>query len=530
MEYYKRHLFEALTRWNYFPNQKSGVKELPPIVSSRRFTPEVASEVASERARPSGYGVVEYSSTRFNNIPRVLGLVHPRAHAGIVEVYNNNWDALRPVYNNANSMVKPGCHGDGRAFVMNYEMYEDKVFNALSKSFGKSFRVHADISNCFGSIYTHSVEWALRGFEETKRNMALKRQEQERHWSQDLDKALRLSKRNETQGIPIGPATSSLAVEIILGEVDRALSVNYEFFRYIDDYTCLCSTYEEAQNFLRDLTGELSKFKLTLNLHKTSIVSQPEPLQPAWVSDLVRTRPGIYIGSECNTRRLTLSEVVHFLDYAVRLNNETPDGSVLKFAVGSVVNHVDEQAGEMLSDYLANLAFHYPVLLPYLEVVPFPQGESEAGGFEEKLNSIALESARNGRSDGMAWSLYVLMKNDREIYRDTVDAVLHSRDCVSISILAANECWRESVLGFAYSLKGLPDFQLDEYWLLLYQLYYYDALESFYEDDRVFDVLKNKEVDFLPQADVLSYAEECCVRISAGFLGSHFMFDGFLKP
>ena len=37
-----RHFLEGLTRWNYFPNQKASASELPPSISSRTFTPEIA--------------------------------------------------------------------------------------------------------------------------------------------------------------------------------------------------------------------------------------------------------------------------------------------------------------------------------------------------------------------------------------------------------------------------------------------------------------------------------------------------------
>lgn len=529
MDFRKRNLFEAMTRWNYFPNQKDRVGELPPIVSSRMFTPEVSLILLNTRKRGGGYGVVEYRATRFNNVPRVLSLVHPRALSEVANVYNDNWEFLKAVYENSNSMVKPDVHPDGRAFIMNYEAYEDKVLNGLDKNFSKRFRVHTDIVNCFGSIYTHSVEWALRGFDETKINMSVKRQQRKSHWSEKLDESLRSTKRNETQGIPVGPAISSLAVELILGAVDRSLCGKYEFFRYIDDYTCLCDTHEEARSFLRDLSGELSKFKLSLNLHKTSIVEQPEPLQPAWVSGLVRARPNLYFSKDAPARKMTTFEVVHFLDFAIRLNNETEDGSVLKFAVSSIVGHVDGQASQMLRDYVLNLSFHYPILLPYLDELPFPDVENYAYKYEKKLNHIAVESCQNGRSDGISWSLYYLIANNRKVYSETVNAVLESRDCVSIAILASQEDLRKDVMGFVSELRSVPDFKKDEYWLLLYQLYYYGDIDDFYIDDKVFELLKKYDVNFLPESKAETLAEQYCMILSSGFMEPPQTFEKWLQ-
>ncbi|WP_181016351.1 hypothetical protein [Pseudomonas syringae] len=52
---------------------------------------------------------------------------------------------------------------------MNYENYEARTNIALEDTFGKRFRAHTYISNCFGSVYSHSLEWAIQGYEEAKK-------------------------------------------------------------------------------------------------------------------------------------------------------------------------------------------------------------------------------------------------------------------------------------------------------------------------------------------------------------------------
>lgn len=149
---------------------------------------------------------------------------------------------------------------------MNYDDPSEKIRRALCAEFTKRFRVHADISNCFHSIYTHAIPWAIVGVEESKRRL---KDNEKKSWPEDLDFHQRRTKRNETQGIPIGPATSSILVEVILQSVDEALNrKGYHFIRYIDDYTCYCDTNEHANDFILDLENYLSIYKLTLNLKK----------------------------------------------------------------------------------------------------------------------------------------------------------------------------------------------------------------------------------------------------------------------
>lgn len=513
------HLYEALLRWNYFPNQKKGLSELPPILQTRQFTPDIAEIITKERHRHNGYGIAEYKSTRFNNIPRTLGLVHPYAHAKLSKLLIDHWDEYYNIYLNYNSAVRPEMHADGRAFIMNYEDYEKKVSKSLENSFGKNFRAHTDISNCFNSIYTHSVEWALRGFEETKLNRNKGKKEQVRHWAQDLDNLLSQSKRKETHGIPIGPGTSSIVVEIILSKVDKKLSEKgYEFIRYIDDYTCLCETHSKAQEFIRDLGSELSTYKLSLNLAKTAIVEQPEPLQPAWVTELISSKPSIFIDNQFNTRKISLSEAIHYLDHAIRINKNTPDGSVIKFAISSVINHIDEDDKLTFANYVTNLSWHYPILLPFLNEMGIGELHFKISQIPEKLIKIASNSAHHKRSDGMAWPIYYLIKYNLPIPLDIAGEIIKSNDCVSICLLLKDPDTLHLAIDYANTLIDYPDYYKDEYWILLYQLYFANKIENPYINDETFKILKDHNVNFMPDENTKSSAEDYTEMKNMGFI------------
>lgn len=161
-------IFMGLTRHNYFPNQKSSTGELPPIISTRTFTPEIALKIAEEKSRGDGYDTVVYLSTRFNNASRELSLVHPKAYSSLVTHIVYNWDKIKFIQENSNSIIKPEKHQDGRLLVMNYEDPIEKSRRILTYGFGKRFLVKADISNCFNSIYSHAISWGLVGIIEAK--------------------------------------------------------------------------------------------------------------------------------------------------------------------------------------------------------------------------------------------------------------------------------------------------------------------------------------------------------------------------
>ena len=366
-EYHKRKIYEAITRFNYFPNQKKDSSEIPTCISSKRFTPEVVEELNklpynNDGRQKSGFDLVEFYVTRHNNIPRALGIPHPFAYAYLAKTIIDQWDRFAHIETNGLSKIKPTVADRNRIFVMNYENPEEKTHNFLDISFGKEFRIETDISNCFHSIYSHAIPWALVGIDESKKNTEFK------HWFNKIDTYQRKLKRNETIGIPIGPATSSIIVEILLSKIDKVLNdKGFYFFRYIDDYICYCETYEEALDFTNHLGKELRDIKLTLNINKTVIKELPEPLIDNWVTSLLSHLPSSYINNDGDKRNLTFKEVVSFLDAATVLKKETPGGSVLKYAVSIIDNSISEDLYPTYVKYLVNLCWHYPILLPHLE-------------------------------------------------------------------------------------------------------------------------------------------------------------------
>lgn len=517
----KRHLFEALTRHNYFPNQKEGARELPPCFSTLSFTPEVVKLLCeikepkndhSVNRRKLGYDQVEYSLTRHNNVPRMLAIPHPKAYALLSNAIHENWDSISHISNNERSVIKPNQHVDGRMLVMNYEAVCDKTDRDLAFGFGMRFVVHTDISSCFHSIYTHSIPWAIQGFDEAKEALGKRGP---KHWSDTLDTFQRKAKRNETQGIAIGPGTSTIIVELVLGAVDKVLeNKGFQFHRYIDDYICHCETYEKAQHFIQVLGVALRKYKLDINLHKTCISELPEPISDQWVSDLASSQPVGYLNDD-GIRKFSSNEVVSFLDTAVRLNKATPDGSVVKYAVSTLLRSVDQYSIKQLLDYSLLLAWHYPVLIPLLEKMLAFDG-IVAEDYESQINALTLESAKKNRTDGMCWSLFFLNKYSLNVTVEVFSEVFKTKDCMPLLCLYENGASDQHIIEFALSLLCASEYEKDQYWILLYQLFKDEKIPDPYSDG-VFPLLKAHGVDFMADEKYSTKAQQYCDYVNNPF-------------
>lgn len=503
-----RHTYEALTRYNYFPNQKV-IQELPPCFSSRGFTPEV-SELLSARKTPKdrsgGYDHVEYHSTRHNNVPRTLGLIHPAAYAPLAKVIVDNWERISEVGHNEQSMIKPSIYADGRMLVMNYEDPEERMIKSLRDGFGCNYRVTTDISGCFGSVYSHSIPWAILGIDAAKDRVGTA--ELGKHWSEKLDLHVRRSKRNETLGMPIGPATSSIIVELILGEVDKKLiDAGYKFHRYIDDYICFCKSEDDSKKFIQILGNELRRYKHNLSLAKTSIVALPAPANDGWVSKLIGALPNRF-QDEGLIKEMYLQELIQFLDFAIILNKHTSDGAVLRYAIGLISPCIKGRTVQPIIDYIINLCWHFPTLLPHLNFLMEKDGV-DPSQFEGRINELIIENAKNRRSDGMSWPLYLIWRHNLNISIEAISAVIESEDCISLCVLYHIGSSNDRIIEFAKEISKKGNFEKDKYWILLYQLYRNGKIRSPYRDD-TFSILLKNGVNFMPKVEQVSLAEEYC--------------------
>lgn len=514
-----RFMHEALTRWNYFPNQKYPTGELPWSISTQNFTPEISGKLSAKELSPSrkksGFDEIDYFMTRQNNVPRKLALVHPQAYSRLVETMVKNWGELAPLTDSLNSMIKPEVHLDGRILIMNYDGPHAGISRFLDSSFGMRVRVDTDVSGCFASVYSHSIAWAIQGFAEAKAG-AFGRGD--KHWSAQLDKDQSFCRRKETLGVGVGPGTSSILVEAILGCVDKSLrEYGFSFRRYIDDYVCDCESEDKAREFLQVLAAQLSKFKMALNLHKTSFSTLPEPINDLWVSQLSSAMNSRLKASGSGVDQLFPDDAVHFIDYAIRLNKETPDGSVLKFAFSSIVNRADDSAIKVVADYLINLGWHFPVLLPYLDRLAARQ----AGLLENqemKINRIIKEHARNRRSDGIAWGIHLLRTAELEVSEEVAEDIVASEDCVGISLLSTMQPGNKRILDFAKNVLSLDPYARDQQWLLIYQLYKMNVLAC-PDEEPWMDVLKTYDVDFIVDPDSKTLAEKYCDVVNNPFRG-----------
>lgn len=346
------YVIDALLRHNFLPCQKGLGEELPPAFSSTSFSLNAAEALGDVSLRKNGYDCLSYGMTRPDQSDRKLSIPHPLAHAHTAIQIASEWERLEVVTENKNSHIKPSFNGDGRVIVMNYDDQAlEKLDRELEASLGKSFCVRADIRQCFSSIPLNIFSMLESKFEPIRLNG--KKISFRNRWFYKLERSLSLSNCNKPTGLPIGPASSNVIAEFLLGEIDKTLLANgFSFDRYIDDYVCYCDTHLEAESFLMCLRGALQEYGLEINEGKTGIAKVPQPLSPDWLIDLQASLPA----KKYDKYYYSVTEALRYLDFALRLQEQIPEKSILKFAVKSVIQHVEKHDAECIYKYVLNLS------------------------------------------------------------------------------------------------------------------------------------------------------------------------------
>lgn len=477
-------------------------EKIPPFLTSELFLDytKTAKEAIFEKNDKS---YIQYENIRNINIPRLLAIPEPVAYRNLCKCLSENWDNLITHFDKYTatheykiSRIHIRKIKDTKIiFVMGdydelyeLEVLEDKkhLFEMSHKNFyeddypepklliGNSYQVKADISNCFPSIYTHTISWALVGKVYSKSHKS-------GHWFNDIDLYTRNLKSQETHGILIGPHASNLISEIVLVVIDDELyQKGYRFIRNIDDYTCFVESNEKAEQFLIDLANSLKNFNLSLNHKKTEITKLPLASSSNWK---IKLNSDFDINDKASKK---LSCIRNYLDTAVDLmQKNNHDSAILNYAIKVISNKkLFPNALDYYLSYIHHLILLYPYLIILLDEYVFKALDVP----KDKIEKISIDIFKMGKdknvNEAMSYALYYAVKYNFSLGDSICEDVKDSKDCVVLTLayLHDKKYLKKTLLKSYKTLAeelNVNDF--DEYWLFIYEVLAKDKLTKYWK-------------------------------------------------
>lgn len=249
---------------------------------------------------------------------RFLSLIHPANQIKVVDLYNRYKDAIIYLCSKSNFSIrypsKVACYfyykdrlhhvlmgkkTDKMEMYFNeyenlktffsykrytniYKFYEDYRYQRAEKKFSRLLKM--DVQNCFDSIYTHSIAWAINGGVDIYKDTFEGKCDGSVRvlW----DKMMQEMNYNETNGIVIGPECSRIFAEVIMQYVDQMVEqqllikgyrnkVDYECYRYVDDYFFFYNSEAVKVDAEQLFQMYLKEFKLSLSQEKNKTFERP---------------------------------------------------------------------------------------------------------------------------------------------------------------------------------------------------------------------------------------------------------------
>jgi hypothetical protein len=143
-----------------------------------------------------------------------------------------------------------------------------------------SYIFKTDISDCYPSVYTHSLEWSFHSGGRIGVKQDIANGVRQAGLGTKIDEKLRQMNRGQTIGIPQGSTLMDLIAEIVLAGVDIEFTKevsnqlsgfkDYKILRYRDDYRIFTNDLKNGQEMMKILSSVLYQWNFKMNASKTS--------------------------------------------------------------------------------------------------------------------------------------------------------------------------------------------------------------------------------------------------------------------
>ncbi len=462
-------LYDRLVSYGMFS------EKLPPIFTGDLFL-QYCKNIRKQSFSDKWRGYINYENMRNINIPRNIGIPTPMGHELLCKTLMKHWTKLTKYFSTTTkeqSRIISRIHirkmqDKKELFLMNYENRIDDGTPEPDIYLGKRYMVHADISKCYPSIYTHAIPWALVGKDVAKNNTGKKEQNK---WYNQIDHFAQISKNGETHGLLIGPHTSNVLSEIILCAIDGDLSKKYDsYIRHIDDYKCYVNTKEEADNFIIDLNRELRKYDLLLNHKKTEIYELPICVVETWIHKIQNHMATFQKFKDY----IDYKEIQAFIDFIIKLVSENADNnSVVLYAIKALKDlNLTKNAQEYLVKSVVSLSLLYPYLVPILGKYIFEKYEVDNNQIQKYANMIYERYIHKNNYEACSFALLYAIDSNSKIDSIDIKIIKSSQDCI-LMLMAFIYCKKNNLKSEVKQLKDyaqeLKKGEMDQYWLFVYE-------------------------------------------------------------
>jgi len=207
------------------------------------------------------------------------------------------------------------------------ELQEDLMFHASEYP----YMLVLDLSNCYHTMYTHSIEWACEsvGYKQ---------------FGTELDACVRRGMNNRTHGLPVGPRVTDYVAELVLCSIDRDIEKTCKSKKFIggrfrDNYYLLCDSKAHAEDILKTVTRCLRSKNQSINSEKTKIIETEKYFNSFWQIDYNLLTQQLGLNSQGKIQKIDKIKLETFVSSVLRLSSSLDhERGVFEKSLGLLLN------------------------------------------------------------------------------------------------------------------------------------------------------------------------------------------------
>lgn len=210
---------------------------------------------------------------------RKFQIINPILYVSLVKVLTEkkSWQYINMRLKKSNMVRCLSLPIVSRALEKNHKLQIEEWLEEVEKESIRSaldyeYIYQTDITDCYGSIYTHSIAWGLHD-----KDVAKQSRNNKKLLGNIIDAHLQAMSYGQTNGIPQGSVLMDFIAEIVLNFADNELSKglgaldkdNFKIIRFRDDYRIFVRNPNDGEKIMKALGETLSKLGMSLHATKT---------------------------------------------------------------------------------------------------------------------------------------------------------------------------------------------------------------------------------------------------------------------
>lgn len=376
----KQHLLKGSS---YFNGDFPGYISFEPILNGVAKVLDGNGYDKFKKKEPREFPSVNYSflankDGRFSWRP--YELIHPAIYVSLINLIcePSNWSHITKRFADSRDGAVHCCSSP----VISIDEQSDKATQvrswwqkveqqSIDYSLEFSHVLHTDVTDCYGSLYTHSIAWAMHGLDFAKRN---------RHnhslLGNKIDQYIRDGRYGQTNGISQGSVLMDFVAECVLVYVDCEITAemgkpdDFRILRYRDDYRIFTNSDERGEIILKVISDKLRSVGMRLGVSKTvasaNVVEgsiKPDKLAGIELQDMgdsnAKTIQKQLLRLHAFGRRFpnsgALRRLVGEMHFEISKQREPPDDLAVQVAIATDIAVVSPQAFPAIAGLLSHL-------------------------------------------------------------------------------------------------------------------------------------------------------------------------------